>query len=859
MKINLRNPSNTRRIQEPVTFGVPCPQSSVQSDSQFVLRDHNRTIVVQTTPLSLWPDKSVKWLLCDFLVDLDPEERILLTLDHCKSEKKAGINYSSNGRNYEVNTGAALFTLDFSKRLPFKQVQVDGQDVLTKDGSQIRLKNQINQTLVSSIDTVDVESQGDIRLSFSLSGRFGTDNQLIFRARLHFYANTAKSCLEFTLHNPNSAVHPDGLWDLGDPSSVLFKELALSLVLNNTNQDDEVRFQLAPEKQWQTITSNNTFRINQESSGGENWDSHNHRNRDGRVPMTKRGYSVSQNGQVVSEGKRAQPIVWVGRGKRGLTLVVPRFWQEFPKALDIDSNALNVSLFPECYPDLHELQGGEQKTHNVYFDFASSQEDAGWGVEPIQVSLDPQTINDTKAIRGLTCCEAGVSQEYQEFLSAALEGQNSFFSKCEAVDEYGWRNYGELYADHEGVNHKGDKPLVSHYNNQYDPISSFYREFLRTGDSRWSELAFNLARHVIDIDINNTDQDREEYCHGLFWHTDHYLDAGTATHRMASREHLAQKNPAFCGGGPGAEHCYANGLMLHYCLTGDPSCREAVIRLAKWSVLALRGPQTILASLLRCKNRISQYRGKSSGEIWLDFPISRGTGNCISVCLDAFELSGEKHFINTAFSLISETVHPADDIEKRDLLNAEYCWSYTVFLVALVKFLEVKRELNELDQNYVYARDCLLQYVMWMEQNEYPYLEKPKILEYPNETWAAQDLRKSLIFHKAVNYATSREMRERFNEREIYFYQASFAELEKWDSKYLTRPLVLVLQNGWIGGTSNLEDNDSFETEMIDDWGLSPFRYNFVEMLRRQLLDFKRVLSQTNIKREWSWLRARLL
>ena len=73
-----------------------------------------------------------------------------------------------------------------------------------------------------------------------------------------------------------------------------------------------------------------------------------------------------------------------------------------------------------------------------------------------------------------------------------------------------------------------------------------------------------LAAHVIDIDIYHCDRDKTAYNRGLFWHTVHYVDADTATHRSYP------KAGKVCGGGPSCEHNYTTGLMLHYFLTGDP-------------------------------------------------------------------------------------------------------------------------------------------------------------------------------------------------------------------------------------------------------------------------------------------------
>ncbi len=857
MKIKLVNPSPVKRTREPITIGVPCPRGSVSPDSVFVINSHGKILPVQTTPLTAWPDKSVKWLLCDFLVDLEPNEESALVIESVDViETSQEINYKHQGNTIEIDTGAARFELNASSLLPFQKVQVNGQDVIAAQGAEIWLtKDKNGRKLPAVIDEISVESTGPLRFTMRVSGCFSS--ALLFQARVSFYAGSAKTSLELTIHNPRAAKHPGGIWDLGDPSSFLFRELVISLQLSETNRTEKL-FKLAPDEPWQNYDENSGMKIYQESSGGKNWDSPNHRNRDAHVPMNIRGYQVLRDNEIIDQGNRCQPVIWAGSGTTGSSVVVPGFWQEFPKALEINQQTIDISLYPSCFPDLHELQGGEQKTHTVYFDFAADCDQDGWGLLPVQITINPQTINESGVFKDITCGKP-TSKQYKEFMDAALEGKESFAAKREVVDEYGWRNFGEIYADHEGVFHEGDKPFVSHYNNQYDSLGSFYREYLRTGKNDWQQLAAALADHIVDIDINHTDEDREEYCHGLFWHTDHYLDVGTATHRSVSREHLTQKNPAFCGGGPGAEHCYSTGLMMHYLLTGDSRCRKTVIELADWCILCLKGPQTLLAALLRCKKRITAWKdNRTTDNIWSLFPLSRGTGNCINTCLDAYELTRKPHYLKTSFELIRGTVHPNDNVEGRDLLNAEDCWSYSVFVVAVTKFLAKKRELNEIDNSYFYARDSLLKYAVWMAEHEYPFLDNKEILEYPNETWAAQDFRKSVVFYQASKYANL-ELRKILLERCRFFLQASFAELGLWDTRFLSRPLALVFQNGWVADTIGSDiPHYNDQPEQSIEWGKSKFDFKSSEVVRRIIVDFKGVLPNTSLGRELAWLKARL-
>ena len=73
----------------------------------------------------------------------------------------------------------------------------------------------------------------------------------------------------------------------------------------------------------------------------------------------------------------------------------------------------------------------------------------------------------------LTPAAAIPTASISELVDAAIEGADTFEHKREMIDEYGWRHFGDIYGDHEGVRQHGPPPLVSHYNNQYDPVGGF--------------------------------------------------------------------------------------------------------------------------------------------------------------------------------------------------------------------------------------------------------------------------------------------------------------------------------------------------------------------------------------------------
>src|SRR5262249_2517532 len=87
-------------------------------------------------------------------------------------------------------------------------------------------------------------------------------------------------------------------------------------------------------------------------------------------------------------------------------------------------------------------------------------------------------------------------------------------------------------------------------------------------------------------------------------------------------------------------------------------------------------------------------------------------------------------------------------------------------------------------------------YANWMADHERPYLSHPEILEYPTETWAAQDIRKSEVFEYAARHADSKD-RARFVERAEFFFEDSIRTLQAMPTRTLARPVVLLLGHGF--------------------------------------------------------------
>ena len=417
----------------------------------------------------------------------------------------------------------------------------------------------------------------------------------------------------------------------------------------------------------------------------------------------------------------------------------------------------------------------------------------------------------------LTPLAAERDAAYHALVESAVEGPEAFEHKRERLDEYGWRNFGDVYGDHEALFHPPPTLLVSHWNNQYDTVHSAGRQFMRSGDPRWWTMMTQLAAHVADIDVYHTDKDKSAYNHGLFWHTAHYVDADIATHRtypkqarVSSGEHKYESQTKVIGGGPACGHLYATGLALTWFMTGNPVTRDAAIELADFVIDGDDGSKTVFKWLA------SGYTGHASGSAWDNYHgPGRGSANAVNTLLDGYWLTGDRKYLDKAEQLIRRCVHPAEDLTRHRLDDVELRWFYTMFLQVLARYLDVKADAGAFDRMYRYARATLLRYARWMEANAKPFLDKPENLEFPNETWAAQDIRKADIFYHAARHTPDPAERARLLERGDWYFRYVVDTLNGFPTKTLCRPVAILMGTGYMRNWLALNPADA--ARKVDD------------------------------------------
>ena len=819
------------RARELVRCGLPLARGKLRTPTQLQLRTAaGELLPLQTSPLSHWTDGSIQWLLLRFPASPAAHQTESYSLDlststfACENSGSAsspptattppqpamalpwtieqsprGLRLLGRTSSYSLNTRCdALLTRQVDEQHPAEGAARGAATEFT-----LKFTDDRGRPFVAQAESLVVDESGPLLTAVTLRGKFGRGSGLRFRARIEFLAEQDDIRWEVTIENPSRAQHRDNYWDLGDPGSVLIQSLALQVRSTPT---------LHERGWWQTeLTETLTpftseLQVWQESSGGEQWNSRNHRDRSATVPLRYRGYRVTAGDQPVAQGERANPVICTaadhlasspsGNSQADICGIAPlEFWEKFPTAVTVRGGELSWELFPARTENPQELQGGEHCTRIAWF---------GWGNEPTQVArrlrgrhrpLVVQTPTDHPAhqqvIPHLPTTLTGLRSDAATLLGEMLAGEQNFFRKREVIDEFGWRNFGDVWADHEEAYCDLPRPVISHYNNQYDLLFGFLLQFLLTGDERWWQLADPLARHLIDIDIYHARNDKSAYSGGLFWHTMHYLDAMQSTHRCVSRS-MMQRGQPVGGGGPGNEHNYSRGLTLYYFLTGDSRARDTVIGLADWVIAMDQGSEHLLGILSDVPT------GNCSSTVEVDFHgPGRGAGNSIHALLDGWLLTRDARYLNYLEQIVRRTIHPADDLAERNLLNVEFRWSYTVYLQALDRYLVTMR--NEAGPSGLndYVRASLLHYADWMAKHEANYLDNPSQLEYPTETWAAQDLRKGLVLQQAASWAVGTD-RTRFWNRGQQLLDKAWQQLMSYPSRAYSRPSALVLSQCYI-------------------------------------------------------------
>ncbi len=801
----------------PVVAGLCVPQGQLVDAARGRVEGFSQSVKAQFEVLNRWNDGSVRWMLASFIApeaSAAPRD-VSVVASQCEST----TNLATTGFTTIkfVNGEILISTRDLTSDPPTERTQRLKPCFRDADGDE----------LVLQLDSIREELTGEIRRVSVISTRIRSLPFVTVQMRLTYWTDAGLLQVETRLRNTRRARHPGGLWDLGDAGSLFFRSLEVSIRSDEIPAGATTHWKAERDQAVRSTTSE-VF-IRQFGSGNRFRARPHHLTAAGTIDVENCGYEVISDAGLWC-GDRAEPTFQIEGDSAFLAVAVPEFWQQFPGSIAAAMGTLEVGLFPALPGVIHELQGGEQKTQSFWLsngDRTGDLQRLDWVYDSPRLLQSPVSVANAKVLPWFAadpaCLRSGsphfdhptevssfssrapapadkniVRSEsvtdragvLAHYLTMATSGQFSLESRRSSIDEYGWRNFGDVPADHEQTHYAGSNTIVSHYNNQFDMIFGGILQAAATGDLQWFDLFDPLARHVMDIDIYHTNADRAAFNGGLFWHTDHYVDACTSTHRTYSKHN--QKPGQLYGGGPSCEHNYTTGLLHYHFMTGSTEARESVLSLAEWVIQMDDGRNTIFGFL------DNGPTGAASATVFEDFHgPGRGAGNSMNALLDAWVLTDSSRYLIKLEELIRRCVHPSQNPDELHLLDAEGHWSYTVFLNSLGRYLLAKRDAEHFDGMYSYARDVMKTYGRWMAINERRTLDLPEELQYPTEAWAAQDFRKANVLRIAASCEDDATQAEAMRNKATEINDAAWNDFAAFREASLTaRCLSIVMTEG---------------------------------------------------------------
>jgi hypothetical protein len=819
------------------TFGLPLPKGKATAANALQLFHNNELLSAHFTVVGFWDDSTIRWLRCQAIIKQSGVINISLNHRDDIPQSESIINNDTTVYPKNVLIKAFEESLTASIRVNVRNIQ-----------GPLNLVKKRNISTITPLSEIT-----------KMTGAFHFNNR---RLKLYLHIENSKNTgdvfIKLRLHNPHAAAHFGGQWDLGDSNSIRIEDFSLTLQLDYAKAS--VQINETSLEAHKPFIYKEDYKLDQHSSGGKNWQSPIHWNEHKKTTVHKHGFQLINKKNIIHQGLRAEPIGVLKNKANIFKMELEGFWQNFPISLTGEKDALSWKLLAKDT----ELQGGESKTWLFNCKLEKPNNESKLDDETSKFAIpkiiyNPLYLTQCEILPhiGFSSSKYALTSLINKGLNSDLKDENDFFKKREKNDIYGWRHYGELDADHEAVNAPKNSYFISHYNNQYDPLMGMTLQFLHHGELKWLELLRPLNQHIQDIDIYDTQEDKAEYNGGLMWHTDHYLSAETCTHRSNSKYHTYAYDGFLGGGGPGGQQCYTTGLTLQYWLFGDDEAKAKVVQLCSWIRNCYDGSGSIAERTFRLltidfkKYVLTNIGVKAPG---YKYPLDRGTGNFLIALLDHYDLCEAPELLKEMGQVIKQTFHPLENISLRSLNDHENSWFYTVFLQAVVRYLLLKESRNTIDDDYWYARHGFMHYCNWMIDNECFYLEYPEKLEFPNDTWCAQELRKANLFYFA--YYFSEDNHSRYIKRAEEFYQYVTNHLSHSKEAHYTRILAILMQNNGVQQKFKNKPTSPISYE-IKQYSDAP-SFSRKNIILTYMKDIKTLLLNFSPKSEWSWLTQRL-
>jgi hypothetical protein len=528
--LTVANPSDHPRSHEPVLSGVPIPKGELASPEHArLLAGSGAEVPCRITSTGIWPDGSVKWLLLDFQASVRPGAAAEYTLEYGHAVRcavvSAGLTVSRVGGDLRVDTGPARFLFAPAAGRPLlatlgestePAVTLDGL-IVAADGRQWRLS-------AATDASAEVEEESPFRLVVRLRGRFAGDKgpgPIACDHRVHLFAGRAEALVEY------------GFVPTAEETTIPLRLIRVHLAGPVSGLAEfapvvgaGVR---APCAQHPRLVQTG------ESAYGSQ----------GSFPFV-----LALADTVLATGQKASGVLRLA-GSGPALVCLPRFWEQFPKALACTGDGVDVDLWPEL-PGVAPFvaHAGSAKSHRLGISLSPGAHPERW-LQPLFAAASPEWYCASGAFEDMLPRREGRYAEYEAIVDAAFEG-----ALAERAG-YGMEDWGDVWQEGYVTGAK------TWSNQEWDWVNNWTIPFVRTGILRFLDYAHEAARHFADVDC-------------IHHHRDPSWVGGSWMHAHTSLVGHQLEPPNFAHAG------WTEGLLNVYHLTGDRRGLEAAIGIADW-------------------------------------------------------------------------------------------------------------------------------------------------------------------------------------------------------------------------------------------------------------------------------------
>jgi len=532
-----------------VCGGIPLPRGAVNLPDRAGVRVVNGKVVpIQTEPLAIWPDRSIKWLLVTFYARPGQQYELFYGKEPVRAPAvKGGIKVDIKQERVAVDTGPLKLVVTRAGGAFIDEVKFEGAIIVGNGGA--RRRNFIDYLHVQqperygsgmwpavgtldpstlAIEQIQVERNGPIEAVIHISGqhyhtRLGRaieeraerfeDIGSAFDVRIYAYAGSPVVRVVHTFTYE------------GCPRFDFLHGAGLALPLTLDGEDRFVTFG-APRESQQLSDRSGIVRLLQDT--------------DRTFTITRQSAEGAPESTVYS-GDRATGWIDISDGRRGVALAVSDMWKHYPKALeaDLDTGVIAAWLYPpQSQPldlrrysydyGLGEMFGdfgfgtacGLQKTHElaVCFHTGGPGPDVERKLEPMLhpplLLASPEWYASTRVFGSFSTIDATDFSEAERLFRSMAD----FYLWAQV--RYRW--YGLLdYGDFQGAwgdtggPHPGPGLEYNRWHNDWgrwgwnndNGLTSLalLMAFLRSGNADYFHAGRAMIRHVQDIDTIHTD------------------------------------------------------------------------------------------------------------------------------------------------------------------------------------------------------------------------------------------------------------------------------------------------------------------------------------------------------------------